>query len=184
MTPETIALNLLGLFLLVGVGLLFAGGRLVRRDLHDKARRRSRLLEDLRPLQDLTVDFFARAEPYGRILAFLAGHRQAVAAKALFHEAQPAGKHDPVSRFGIEGVALWMMRMAGLVSLEKHGLLLTDTGREVYRRIRSASLHPGSDLRPCRESGHNKLFIRLPTDDDAASHLRQVPRSDIHAPVS
>lgn len=33
MTPETIALNILGLVLLIGVGFLFTGGRPVRHDL-------------------------------------------------------------------------------------------------------------------------------------------------------
>jgi hypothetical protein len=71
--------------------------------------------------------------------------------------------------------------------LEKHGVLLTDTGREVYRRIRSASLHEGSDVRLSRESGYDGLFPPLPTHNDARSHLRRVREalgSDIHDPVS
>ena len=78
MTPEIIAVSISGLFLLVAVGLLLIGGRLVRHDrsrnaVRDGVRRsHSPLLEHLRPLQNLTVDFFARTEPSARLLGVLA----------------------------------------------------------------------------------------------------------------
>ena len=59
MSPEAEAFVVLGLCVLAGAGLLMLGGWLVRYDLSRKTGApTSRLTEDLRPVQDLMVDFF------------------------------------------------------------------------------------------------------------------------------
>ena len=79
MTPEFIAFILVALYLLASLAALFLGGRLVRHDLSRSEtedgkplRRRSRLIEDLRPLQDIVVEFIAHSEYAPQILAALA----------------------------------------------------------------------------------------------------------------
>jgi hypothetical protein len=59
MSPEAAAFIVLGLCVLAGAGLLMLGGWLVGYDLGRKpGARTSRLMEDLRPVEDLMVDFF------------------------------------------------------------------------------------------------------------------------------
>ena len=172
--------------LLAGAVVLFLGGRLVRHDLdrsarkNDAARPRSRTLEDLRPVQDLTVDFFANTEPCVRLLNILAGHQQPLTANALFDKARPTADHrnnGSTPPFGIEWAALWIMRIAGLVRLDERGVLLTKIGRKIHRRISTPSRQLGAGERLQRPSAYDALFVPLPVDNGASSHLHRVRKA-------
>jgi regulator of nucleoside diphosphate kinase len=70
---------------------------------------------------------------------------------ALLQKARPSAAQNPngdAPAFGIEWAALWIMRVAGLVSFNKRHVLLTDAGREVYRRIYNPPLQRGADEIP------------------------------------
>lgn len=191
MTPETIALNLLGLCLLAAVGLLFAGGRLVRHDRNYKSRRAAAarpllpILEHLRPLQNLTVDFFARTEPSARLLRVLTARAHPLKVDEALRKARAADRqgengHDPA--FGIDWAALWIMRLTGLVTFNKGGVVATDIGREVHRRITSPPpSRIGQDRR--RASVYDSLFVPVRVDTDATSHMRRV-REGLHLSAS
>jgi regulator of nucleoside diphosphate kinase len=184
MTPEFIAIVALALYLLAGIFVLFLGGRLVQHDLDRDASKNntawpgSRAIEDVRPIQHLIVDFFAGAEPCDRLLAILARQQEPLGVTALLQEARPsAGQSDNGDAFvfGIERAALWIMRVAGLVSLNKRHVFLTDAGREVHRRIYSSSLQPqtGPDERLRPQSVYAALFVPEPTDTDTGSDLQR-----------
>ena len=191
MTPETIALTILGLWLLAGLGLLFTGGRLLRHDRHGNARRDdaarppSSMLEDLRPIQNLTLDFFARTEPSARLLRVLTAHEYPLKMDEALREARPAAPHsenghDPY--FGIDRAALWIMRLVGLLTFNKGGVVVTDIGREVHRRITNPSpSRVGADRR--RASVYDSLFVPVRADTDASSHTRRV-REGLHQSMS
>ncbi len=148
-----IALLVVGAWLLAGVFILLLGSRLLRHDLKRGSQTRdstvpaSRLLHDLRPVQDLAVDFFSRSEPWTRLLGLLARAPRPLTTNALVHHAQPmaaSGENNAVPAFGIEWAALWLMRITGLVRLDNGCVLLTETGREVHRRINLPSDCPNA----------------------------------------
>jgi regulator of nucleoside diphosphate kinase len=177
MTPEFMAFVVIAFCLLASAGLLFLGGWLIRHELsRDPTARTSRILEDLRPLQDLIVDLFARAEQCTRLLSVLVAHRHpltlAAALRKATSRAQPDNNGD-TSPSGIEWVELWMMRLAGLVSFNKQGVLVTDVGREVYRRITTP---PQSldEQKPRRESIYESLFVPLPINNSGSAHRLRV----------
>src|SRR5687768_16916280 len=137
MMPETIALILVVLYALAGVAVLFLGGRLIRYDLaraYPKGRhspgKPSRLVEDLRPLQKLVVQFFAHSEYFSRVLSILARHEKP------FRMRRSSG----VSLTHIAWPAACIMAVAGLVRFRQRGLVLSDIGREVQRRIAGSPL--------------------------------------------
>lgn len=192
MTPEFIAIVALALYLIAGIFVLFLGGSLVRRDLDPDASKKntasasSRVIEDLRPLQHLTVDFFARAEPCDRLLTILARHPEPLTVTALLQKARPSAEqrdNGGAPAFGIDWAALWILRVAGLVSLNKGNVLLTNPGREVHRRIYSSALQPGAGDRVRRQSAYGALFAPVPANTDTGSHLQRVRealRSNVH----
>jgi regulator of nucleoside diphosphate kinase len=72
-----------------------------------------------------------------------------------------------------ESIPIWMMRLAGLVKLTKEGVLITNAGREVHRRI----ITPPPSLdeqKPRRDSGYDSLFIPVPIDNSGSGHLQRV----------
>jgi regulator of nucleoside diphosphate kinase len=181
MTPETIALNILGLFLLAAIGLLFTGGRLLRHDRNrtgqrdDVARPPSNTLEHLRPIQNLTVEFFARTAPCARLLRVLIAHEYPLKRGEALRKAGAAKGHNP--DFGIGWAALWIMRLTGLVTFSRR-VIVTDIGHEVHRRITNpSSPRIGEDR--SRESVYDSLFFPVPADTDASSHIRRV-REALH----
>ena len=187
MTPETIALNILGLCLLAAVGLLFAGGRLVRHDRNRAARRddaatpSSPTLKHLRPIQNLAVDFFARTEPCARLLRVLIAHEYPLKMNGALRKARPEARHSENGHdpdFGIDWAALWIMRLTDLVKFNSRGVVVTDTGREVHRRITNPPPSRISEDRR-RASVYDSLFVPVRADTDASSHIGRV-REGLH----
>lgn len=181
MTPEFTGLMLLSLFALAAVGLLFLGGWFFRYDHYlariGNSRPRSRIIEDLRPAQNLTLDFFAQAKPCARLLAVLARHRQPVAVRAVLQEARPTADaldNGGVPPLGTGWAALWIMRVAGLVSFTKRGVLLTDHGREVHRRISTADSKPAATTPFKSALTRDAMPVALALETGGTSHLHRV----------
>jgi hypothetical protein len=65
------------------------------------------------------------------------------------------------------------MRLTGLVTFSRRGVIVTDIGHEVHRRITNpSSPRIGEDR--SRESVYDSLFVPVPADTDAGSHIRLV----------
>ena len=176
MTPEFIAFLVIAFYMLAAVILLSFGGWLVRHDLSRNASTRvSRITEDLRPFQNLFVDIFARAEPCARLLSVLVryGHplRVSAALRKATSAAEPDGDGD-VTPSASEWVGLGMMRLAGLIRFNKQGVVVTNVGREMHRRITTP---PPQKRR--RESIYDSLFVPLPMDTSHGAHQHRYARS-------
>ncbi len=149
MTPEIIALILVTSWAVAGVAVLFFGGRLIRYDSEldrtedtSSSRKPSRLMEDLRPFQNLVVEFFGHSEYVTRVLNVLARHEEPLKMKTLVQEAHLSAEPHQKGAVALTHVA-WpaacILAATGLVRLRRGGLVLTDIGREVQRRIWSDS---------------------------------------------
>jgi hypothetical protein len=143
MSPEAAAFIVLGLCVLAGAGLLMLGGWLVGYDLSRKpGARTSRLMEDLRPVEDLMVDFFAHSGACVRLLNYLVANPQPLPRIAALRNTDPGtgrGDSGDGTLSTSQWVGLLMMRLAGLVRFSKQGVRVTDVGREVHRRIATPS---------------------------------------------
>ena len=176
MTPESMALIILALSIVGAAGLLLFGGWLIRHDLpRNQKTPMPRLTQDLRALQNLVVDYFARTEPSARLLSALAAHPHPLPISAVFRWAQIAtGQTDSgnLAHSASEWVALAMMRLAGLIEIKKRAVSLTDVGREVHRRMITPP--PSLDEQKPRQSVYDSLFIPIPIDNSGSGHLERV----------
>ena len=178
MTPETITLYILTLFVLGAVGLLLVGARLLRHERNRSADHRdtlpSRTFEHLRPIQNIAVEFFARTEPCARLLSVVAGHNHALSLDEALRKAQPTNEHSNTGRareFVTDWAALGIMALTGLITFSRRGVAVTDTGREVHRRISSPP--PTSEQRP-QQSFYDSLFVPVRADTGTSSHIQRV----------
>jgi hypothetical protein len=173
MTPEFIAFLVIAFYVLAAVILLSFGGWLVRHYLSRNASTRtSRITEDLRPFQDLFVDIFARAEPCARLLSVLVRYRHPLRVSAAWRKATSAaerGGDGDATPSASEWVGLGMMRLAGLIRFNKQGVLVTNVGREVHRRITTPP-----PQKPRRESIYDSLFVPLPMDTSHSAHQQRM----------
>lgn len=179
--PETVALILVVLYALAGVAVLFLGGRLIRYDLaraYPKGRhlpgKPSRFVNDLRPFQNLVVKFFAHSEYFSRVLSILARHEKPLSMR----------RSGSVSLTHIAWPAACIMAVTGLVRFRQRGLVLSDIGREVQRRIASSALPSSSKKGLHRQSIYDALFIPLPVTNSASAHLHRVREAlekNVHA---
>ncbi len=150
MTVHLIALIIVGLYLLAGVAMLFLGGQLVRNDLdRAPAKRRktgwlpSRIIEDLRPVQDIVVEFFARSEQSSRLLGVLDQQKGPLSVNAILEKVRMQtdlrqSSNPPSPQ--LAWAALFIIRLAGLVRFSRRGVVVTEVGREVQRRMAVASV--------------------------------------------
>jgi hypothetical protein len=174
MTPEFIAFLVIAFYMLAAVILLSFGGWLVRHDLSRNASTRaSRITEDLRPFQNLVVDIFARAEPCARLLSVLVRYGHPLRVSAAFRNATSAaerGGNGDATLSASEWLGLGMMRLAGLIRFNKQGVVVTNVGREVHRRI---TILPRRQ-KPRRESIYDSLFVPLPMDTSHSAHQQRM----------
>ncbi len=150
MTVDLIALIIMGFYLLAGLAMLFLGGQLVRHDLNRAAAKLrkagwppSRIIEDLRPVQDIVVEFFARSEQSSRLLGVLDQHKRPLSVNTILEEVQlqtNLRKNSNPPSLQLAWAALFIMRLAGLVRFSRRGVVLGDAGREVQRRIAGDSV--------------------------------------------
>jgi regulator of nucleoside diphosphate kinase len=181
MMPETIALILVVLYVLAGLAVLFLGGRLIRYDLAraytesgNSPRKPSRIIEDLRPFQNLSVAFFAHSEYFSRVLRVLARQEKLIGPR----------RSRGVSTNHIAWPAASIMAVAGLVRFRRRGLVLTDIGREVERRLRGSTLPSSKKKKFHRQSIYDALFIPVPVANSGSAHLhpvREALEKTVHA---
>ena len=173
MTPEFIAFLVIAFYLLGAVILLSFGGWLVRYDLSRNASTRaSRITEDLRSFQDLFVQIFARSKPCARFLSVLVRYGHPLRVSAALRKATFAAERDgngDATPLASEWVALGMMRLGGFIRFTKQGVVVTNVGREVHRRI--TTLPP---QKPRRESIYDSLFVPLPMDTSHSAHQQRM----------
>jgi hypothetical protein len=100
--------------------------------------------ETCRGLEEALVEFFASSKASSRIVAVLAAHQKAVAFNVLVDElrTEQERRHDgeylPMSAMR---AVLGILQVVRIVRMNRDGFLITDLGREVYRRMISES-HP------------------------------------------
>ena len=177
MTHEWIAAGIISFGIIAFLGVLFLGGLLLR---HDVARAAagsrqgtpyatSRIIEDLRPLQNTVVEFIAATDPSRRVLEFLSG-RQAIRLR------------DQIARAPERTLAgLIIIAVAGLVRLGRGGLSVTSAGREIAARTRGRLASDERSTSPSLQSAKPTKTPRLPgasaqtaSEIDGTSHLRLV----------
>jgi regulator of nucleoside diphosphate kinase len=133
MNAYIITLTVIGLYL-AAVLFVFVTGRLITRtDLYrrwaetrGKQYPRSRMIEDLRPVQQTMIDFINASSPSGELLQRLAEVKEPIPARKLLASV-PEGESS--------WTALFLMALAGLVSFGRDGVSLTAIGREILTRM-------------------------------------------------
>jgi regulator of nucleoside diphosphate kinase len=143
----------IGLYFAGVLLVLFIGGVLVRTNLYRAyAQRRgkhypsSRILQDLRPIQQTMVDFIAVSAPSRELLQRLTENEEPTPVRKLLENASAAGT---------SWTALLVMRVAGLVRFGWQGVRLTDVGREVLRRFQ---LRTQPEASPANEESSSALL--------------------------
>jgi hypothetical protein len=146
---------LLGLTVVAAIGVvlwavLFIGGRLIDTSL---ARRRafalggrhmpSRILRDLKPVEDVVVDFVRHSRDLADVLAVLTATTQPKSFGKIVDEIQIGhGRRTEAAIAAYSAAtALSILFVSGLTWLTRNGFVATEVGREVQRRIEGA---PGS----------------------------------------
>ena len=134
----------IGLYLAGVTLVLFIGGLLVQADLYragaqqrGKHYPRSRIIQDLRHIQQTMVDFVAASDPSRALLQRLAGNEQPMPLRKL------------LGNVSARWTALFAMGAAGIVRFGWQGIRLTDVGREVLARM------SGGNTMPC----HDRLNV-------------------------
>jgi len=140
MNTTALLVSIVGSVILVVLTLVFIAGFLFRCDL---TRRRAskfsaRRTRDPLALKGALVEFFARSKGSSRILRLLSAKRKPIGYQALVDEIcfdeKWRRESDELPAGAIPAV-LGIMQVAGLVRITRHGLLITQVGREVQRRI-------------------------------------------------
>jgi hypothetical protein len=163
---------LLGLTVVAAIGavlwvFLFIGGKLIDCSL---ARRRafalggrdmpSRILRDLKPVEDLVVDFVRHSPDLARVLGVLTATNQPKSFAQTVHEIRIGGvtpTDAPVAANSTAG-ALSILFVCGLIRLTANGFVATDAGCEVQRRIEGGSRSTEQLL---RNRAADRAFERL-----------------------
>ena len=145
MNTTVLLTSIFGSVVLLVLTLLFIAGFLVRCDLARRRAARSatpQLTRDPLALKDLLVEFFARSKGSARIIRLLAARRKPVGYQTLIADFRFDEKwrrdSDELPSSAIPAV-LGIMHVAGLVRITRHGLSITEVGREVHRRIEPPS---------------------------------------------
>jgi hypothetical protein len=127
----------LALYLGGALLILFGGGLLVRTDIYRAVAKsrgtsypRSRLLEDLRPVQALMMEFIAESPRSREFIQILANSEGPIPLRRLF------GSTPAVEA---SWTALFIMGVAGLIEVGSRGVTLTSVGHEVLVRIDGAN---------------------------------------------
>jgi len=134
----------IGLYFAFVLLVLFIGGLLVQTDLYRASAERrgkyypqSRILKDLRPIQQTMVEFVAASDPSRALLQRLAGNEQPMPLRKLL---------DNISTGETGWTALFVMSAAGLVRFVWRGIRLTGVGREVLATMSGRTTIPRHDI--------------------------------------
>ncbi len=190
MTVHLIALIIVGLYLLAGVAMLFLGGQLVRNDLNRAAAKRrkagwppSRIIEDLRPVQDLVVEFFTRSEQSSRLLGVLDQQKGPLSVNAILEKVRMQtdlrqSSNPPSPQ--LAWAARFIMPLAGLVRFSRRGVVLTEVGREVQRRMAGASVASSQNKVSTMALRHAASNESVTTKSRKAAHVGTGDNSHTH----
>ena len=143
-------LFVLGLYLAGVLAVLFVGRLIIRTDLYrrwaekrGKHYPRSRIIEDLRPVQQTMIEFIDASPPSRELLQRLAETKEPIPVRKLLASV-PAGESS--------WLALFLIAAAGLISFGRQGLLVTEAGREVLARLRGGTSEGMSHLQVLNET--------------------------------
>jgi len=98
-------------------------------------------LDDLRPIEDLVVDYIRHSSEVAEVLAVLASDNQPQSFEQIVRQTQAAKREStetPIASYFV-AVGLSILFIAGLVWPTKRGFLATATGRDVQHRIQRLS---------------------------------------------
>ena len=147
MNPDLLSLPLFfGLFLILCTMLVVAGGlvhtSLKRRKAVEAGgpERRSRLLDDLQPVEDLLVDFVNHSAEMRDVLTVLVAADKPRSFTRIVHEIRLA-RPTPIeasSAAHLTTVALGILFIAGLIRIKRDGFIATEAAREVQLRLHRA----------------------------------------------
>ena len=139
MNAYIMAITVLTLYLGGALLILFMGGLLVRTDIYRALAEsrgtfypRSRLLEDLRPVQTVMIKFIAESAHCREFMQPLADSGEPIPLRRLL-----AGTPAVETKW----TALFIMGVAGLLRFSSRGVMLTDLGREILMRINHGDLN-------------------------------------------
>jgi regulator of nucleoside diphosphate kinase len=179
--------TLLTLLIATGVGLcalLIVASGLI----HTSLRRRkavaaggrnipSRILDDLRPVEDLLVDFVRYSPELASVLAVLAPIKAPARFARIVHEIR-IGRPDRAAAGNLVGAALSILFVAGLLRLTRDGFVATEAGREVQGRINSALPPVGESIHALAEQ-QTRANPQMPSaaETHQLSHLHRTALS-------
>ena len=143
-------LLILGLYLAGVLLVLFVGRLIIRTDLYrrwaekrGKHYPRSRVIEDLQPVQQTMIEFIDASPPSRELLQRLGETNEPIPVRKLLASV-PAGESS--------WLALFLIAAAGLISFGRQGLLVTEAGREVLARLRGGTSEGMSHLQVLNET--------------------------------
>ena len=143
-------LLVLGLYLAGVLLVLFVGRLIIRTDLYrrwaekrGKHYPRSRIIEDLRPVQQTMIEFIDASPPSRKLLQRLAETDEPIPLRKLLASV-PAGESS--------WLALFLIAAAGLISFGRQGILVTEAGREVLARLSGGTSKGMSHLQVLNET--------------------------------
>ena len=101
----------------------------------------SRLLDDLRPIENLLVEFVKHSQELASLLVILPSCESPASFARLVHEIRLAksGSADPKMIASLVGPLLLILGLAGLIRIKDGRFVVTEAGREVQKRISSPS---------------------------------------------
>jgi regulator of nucleoside diphosphate kinase len=134
-----------GVLLVLFVGRLIIRTHLYRRWAEKRGKHypRSRVIEDLRPVQQTMIEFIDASPPSRELLQRLAETNEPIPVRKLLASV-PAGESS--------WLALFLIAAAGLISFGRQGLLVTEAGREVLARLRGGTSEGMSHLQVLNET--------------------------------
>jgi regulator of nucleoside diphosphate kinase len=132
-----------GVLLVLFIGRLITRTEVYRRwaGKRGKPYPRSRIIEDLRPVQETMIDFVDASPPSRELLQQLAETDEPIHVRELL---------AAVSREESSWTALFLIAAAGLVSFGRKGVSLTDVGREVLAQITRGATEVGHGRADCK----------------------------------
>src|SRR4029077_2640477 len=106
----------------------------------------SRILRDLRPVEDVLVGLVSHTRELRSVLAILSSFNSPASIARLLHEIR-IGRNastEPNTALNLVVPALFILGLAGLIRVTGDGFAITEIGREVQRRTYDVR-RPGND---------------------------------------
>lgn len=154
-------MTLLGLYLAGVLLVLFVGRLIIRTDLYrrwtekrGKHYRRSRIIEELRPVQQTMIDFIDASPLSRELLQRLAETDEPIPVRKLLANTTASEK---------SWIALFIISLAGLVRFGREGALITSAGREVLVVLKADTTAPTRETLELVDSRSEVSKAKLPS---------------------